>query len=270
MYKEKQAGLIKQFEGINASKIFVHSDSFKTLQLIKIRPNKNEILEGHVKLLESLVDTDGLILPAFNYQFPKEKVFDLYNTKSEVGHIPEFYRSKVSTWRNHDPMFSVCGTGDSPIKNKAEICPFDDESIFSHLVRDNGHIIFYGASIKSATIIHYAEFLSNVAYRYWKKFNGELIVDNEKNKLTLNSHFRPIRRHLDYNWSKIKSELEAEGILKHYNPTVMGVDAKMLMDFWCNKLSYDHLYLLDDVSRAWVEPMLEYLGRPFLAKDFED
>lgn len=269
MYKEKQKQLVKKFKMLNASKVLVHSDSFRTLQLIKVRPNRNKILESHIKLLTSLVDTDGLILPAFNYQFPKEKVFDLNITKSEVGHISEFYRSKVATWRTHDPMFSVCGTGKNPLQYSTEVYSFNKQSIFSHLVKENGYILFYGAPIESATIIHYAEFLSNVAYRYWKKFKGELIDNNARSKLILNSHFRPMGRKLDYDWIKIKHDLESQGIIKHFTPTVMAINAKQLVEYWSHKLSSDHLYFLNTESRAWVEPMLGQLSRPFLATDFE-
>jgi len=270
MSNAKQTELIKKLEAIDASKLLVHSDSAKTLSLIKAIPNKEAILGAHVKLLESLVRTGGLILPAFNYKFPQEHMFDLSNTKSEVGHISEYFRREVATWRSVDPMFSVCGTGVNPIKNNyGEVCSFGENSIFSNLVKNKGHVLFYGASINSATILHYAEFLSDVGYRYWKTINGEVVVNDKTEKIILNSHFRPRGHHLDYNWTKIKAELESEGILQNFNSVVMGADAKELVGFWCSKLAGDRLYFLDDPSRAWVAPLLEKLGRPFLVTDFE-
>ena len=270
MYNAKQTELIKKLEAIDANKLLVHSDSAKTLSLIKVIPNKRAILRAHIKLLESLVRTDGLILPAFNYNFPQDQVFDLSNTKSEVGHISEYYRSEVATWRSMDPMFSVCGKGVNPIKNNyGEVCSFGENSIFSNLVKNKGYVLFYGASIKSATILHHAEFLSDVGYRYWKKINGEVVVNDETEKIILNSHFRPHGHHLDYNWRKIRIELESEGILQNINSVVMGADAKEMVDFWCSKLAGDHLYFLDDLSKTWVAPLLERLGRPFLVTDFE-
>lgn len=270
MYREKQKALIKSLEKVDATKLFVHSDCLKTMPLIRISAKKNEILAQHIKLLQALVVEDGLICPTFNYTFPSSRMFDLDKTQSQVGHISEFYRTEISTWRTVDPMFSSCGTGANPFNsNHNKVCPFSDESVFSHLVGGNGHVLFYGASLNSATIIHYAEYISEVKYRYWKQFKGSLFVKNKKSELTLNSHFRPMGKSLDYDWGKIKEELLVEGILKIYNSSVMGLDAKQLIDFWSGKLADNHLYFLDNLSKSWVEPMLEKLGRSFLASDFE-
>ncbi|KHT52248.1 AAC(3) family N-acetyltransferase [Vibrio sinaloensis] len=270
MYAEKQKQLVRELESVAATKLFVHSDSFKTLQLIKISTKKRDILSQHIQLLQKLVDDDGLILPAFSYQFPRSRSYDLQATRSEVGHISEFFRTEVASWRTIDPMFSVCGTGSAPDCEQAEdVSSFDESSFFSTLVADNAHILFYGANIRSATILHHAEFLAKASYRYWKRFDGHLISEGDVSPLALSSHFRPMGKYLDYHWEKIEADLLNAGLLKQYGTNVSGINAKDLVDFWCHKMSKDHLYLLDDESREWVEPTLERLGRAFTKEDFE-
>lgn len=269
MYVDKQKQLIRELEAVAAKKLFVHSDSFKTLQLIKTSTKKQDILSQHIQLLNFLVEKDGLMLPAFSYQFPGSRLYDLEDTPSEVGHISEFFRTNVATWRTSDPMFSVCGTGEVVDCNRSHVSSFGEDSFFAQLVADNAHVLFYGANIQSATILHHAEFLSKISYRYWKDFNGQLVDNGCTLPMKLTSHFRPMGKHLDYHWERIEADLTEVGILKRYNPCVSGVDARVLVDFWCQKMAEDHLYFLDDMSRNWVEPMLDSLGREFSKEDFE-
>ena len=106
-------------------------------------------------------------------------------------------------------------------------------------------------------------------YRYWKKFHGKIIHNGKQSNITLNSHFRPMGMHLDYDWNNIMTDLCNEGILHKFNSNIMVIDANKLVHFWCEKLSDNHLYLLDEESRKWVEPKLELLGRSFISQDFE-
>ena len=237
VYKKRQLELQEFLSTKKFDTLFVHSDSFKTLKYVKVSTDKKTLLSRHIEVLESLVRPGGLILPTFNYQFPSCKVYDADKSISQVGHISEFYRTEKAQWRTNDPMFSVAGTRHRSIQNKLEINSFDNESIFSELVKCNAYILFYGASLSSATIIHHAEYLSNVKYRYWKKFHGKIIHNGKQSNITLNSHFRPMGMHLDYDWNKIITDLCNEGILHKLNSTIMAVDANKLVRFWCEKLS---------------------------------
>lgn len=266
---KKQALFLDSFGKINPPILFVHSNSMETLPLIKVSASKDAILNAHIELLHKIVNIDKLLVPTFNYQFPKDRVFDVEKTPSEVGQISEFYRDKYASWRNYDPMFSVSGAGRSLVKESEIQCPFDDDSIFSFLVDNDAYILFYGTKMNTATMIHHVEYKVGVQYRYWKSFEGILNNRNGSSKLVLYSHFRAMGRHLDYDWPRLESDLEQEGLIQHHFKTVFGCKAKSLVDFWMSKLSDDPFYLLDPESRTWVMPMLESLGRGFLQSDFE-
>lgn len=167
-------------------------------------------------------------------------------------------------------MFPVSGSGHSLSIETEMQCPFGDESIFANLVDNNGYVLFYGTGFSCATIIHYAEFKSGVGYRYWKDFEGIRVQRDITKKVTLKSHFRPMGMHLDYDWDRLLSDLFEAKIINQHFASVIGCYAKQLVDFWVEKLKSDPLYLLDNESRAWVEPMLDKLGRGFIKSDFEE
>lgn len=270
MFQKKQNNFIGSFENLEIGSLFVHSDAMKTMQLIKLQSSRDAILNEHILLLKKINSGQGLLFPTFNYQFPKTRKFDLRNTPSEVGHISEFYRKNFSSWRTKDPMFSVCGNGQS-LANENEVqCPFDNSSVFAHIIDNNGYLLFYGADFSSATIIHHIEFKMGVNYRYWKTFEGRLNDGITSKKVILSSHFRPMKMHLDYDFPRLLSDLYDEKLINNHFSNVIGCQAKLLSDFWMLKLKDDPLYLLNKESRDWVTPMLDKLGRGFIQSDFEE
>jgi aminoglycoside 3-N-acetyltransferase len=57
--------------------------------------------------------------------------------------------------------------------------------------------------------------------------------------------------------------------LSNFRFEIRLIKAADIVHFWVEKMQEDPLYLLDANTRAWVEPKLEELGRPFLLSDFE-
>lgn len=270
MFQKKQTQFLNSFDRLDLGPLFVHSNAMKTMPLIKVSPSREAILNGHIELLHKIVPSEDLLVPTFSYQFPKTRLFDLDNTPSEVGHISEFYRKNIGSWRSHDPMFSISGVGRSLATVTEVQCPFDNSSVFAHLVENNGYVLFYGAEFSSATIIHHVEFKAGVEYRYWKTFEGMRQYGDISKKVILSSHFRPMGKHLDYDWPRLILDLFEAKILNQHFSSVIGCHAKQLIDFWLSKLKDDPLYLLDNESRSWVEPMLNNLGRGFIQSDFEE
>lgn len=212
-------------------------------------------------------------MPAFNYDFLCTGCFSVRRDASQVGVLTEHFRTEHAWWRTPVPVFSVCGTGQAPTVNSGtRIDPFGPDSIFSRLVEENGSVVFYGAGIESCTFIHYAERAAGgPVYRYDKSFFGD-VTDLSSDRTELNYHVRPLGHHLDYDWSRLGQELVEHGLLRRSESrrfAVASIEAAALREFWCDRLAADPLHLLDDESRAWVEPKLQELGRRFLQSDFE-
>ncbi|WP_323071634.1 AAC(3) family N-acetyltransferase, partial [Aeromonas jandaei] len=217
------------------------------------------------------------LIPAFNYQFPKLKKLDLRTAPIEVGSLNQYlHECNWADYRSFDPMFSVLGRGNAPFQPAKKLDAFGRESIFSYLEKGDGAVVMYGAKISTMTFLHYIESkIGGVPYRYQKFFSGELIDDHGiLHCIEWTTHVRPWGYDLDYDWRLVENILRDKGVLQ---PLVNGypklgfyVDARACVDVLINELQKDPLIFLDDASRAWVEPKLNVLGRPFLLSDFEN
>lgn len=254
--------------------MFVHSDPFRTARLVRPSRNRLALLDAHIALLRNVAGDRGLWLPAFNYDFPRTRVFDVAADRAQVGPIPEQFRTTVAEWRTPVPLFSVSGSGAVPAVSWGENTdPFGEDSIFARLVESDGVVLYYGDTFCYNTIVHYAERRSGgPPYRYDKLFPGHVMMpDGASIPGSLCYHVRPLGSDLDYAWAGLLVLALEAGVCRRVdgNPEVLAASARALCEFWIGTLRSDPLALLDQKSRAWVEPALEKLGRRFVIGDFE-
>jgi aminoglycoside 3-N-acetyltransferase len=64
-------------------------------------------------LLEALGPEGTLLMPALSYEIvtPERSTFDVRRTPSNVGIIPEYFRTRPGTRRSVHPTHSACGVG---------------------------------------------------------------------------------------------------------------------------------------------------------------
>jgi aminoglycoside 3-N-acetyltransferase len=253
----------------------VHSDLFYGFKFEDKLP-REQLLEAHLYYIKKMIgEQRPLWMPAFNYDFPKTKQFDVLNSKSQVGVLPEFFRTTIAKWRSVVPMFSFCGDDNEPLSSKRSIIdPFDELSLFHHLTKNNGLIIYYGASFKASTIIHYCERISGeLYYRYDKLFTGEINDQyGLKQNVTLKYHVRPKSCMIEYDWELFQRELIENNTLLNYDDDwlhIKIIKALPLVEYWIAKMKNDRLSLLSKETQQWVVPKLDELGRPFQLSDFE-
>jgi aminoglycoside 3-N-acetyltransferase len=252
----------------------VHSDLFYGFKFENKLP-REQLLEAHLYYIKKIIGEHPLWMPAFNYDFPKIKQFDVLYSKSQVGVLPEFFRTKIAKWRSSVPIFSFCGDDDEPPSCiRSIIDPFDELSLFHHLTINNGLIIYYGADIKSSTIIHYCERISGeLYYRYDKLFAGELRDQNGlKHDVTLKYHVKPKNHIMEYDWELFQRELIENNLLLTFDDNwlhIKIIKALPLVKYWITKMKNDRLSLLNKKTQEWVIPKLNKLGRPFQLSDFE-
>lgn len=264
--------------GLGSGPVFVHSDPFKAARLIGGRPtrpiNKDSLLTEHITLLRDIGGERGLWMPAFNYDFPRTRVFDTKADPSQLGPIPERFRCTAAAWRTPTPIFSVAGLGAEPeIPWGDNTDPFGTESVFARLAEMDGVILYYGETFYFNTIIHYSERMSGgPAYRYDKTFPGRVVTaDGSSRRGSLVYHVRPTGTGLDYAWPALLNSALATGLCRRTPeyPEVLAASARGLSEFWTAEMKSDPLALLDEKSREWVAPALDELGRHFLIGDFE-
>lgn len=212
-------------------------------------------------------------MPAFNYDFPRTRSFDVKRDPSQLGPIPERFRTMIGNWRTPIPIFSAAGTGAPPeIEWKRSTDPFGEESLFARLVEADGVILYYGNTFHFNTIVHYAERFCGPPYRYDKIFPGEVIgTDGVRSNGKLVYHVRPLGTGLEYDWDGILNRALAAGacVRSEYHPQILASSASSLTDFLVSEMRDDYMALLDGPTAAWVAPMLQQLGRRFVIEDFE-
>lgn len=260
---------------LGAGPVFVHSDPFRAARLVKPVRDRSTLLDSHIALMKDVARDRGLWMPAFNYDFPGTRVFKVASDEAEVGPIPERFRLAHAEWRTPIPLFSVSGFGTAQMVSWGDNTdPFGEDSIFSRLVASDGVVLYYGETFAYNTILHYAERSSGgPSYRYDKLFHGSVVkFDGFSIPGSLCYHVRPLGRDLDYDWTGMLQSALDSAVCRRVegHPEVLASSARALCDFWIAAMRADPLALLDAKSRAWVEPMLQKLGRRFSIGDFEE
>ena len=156
--------------------LLVHSDIKRTLvnarrQGVKLSPE--DILES---FLLALGPKGTLLLPLFNFDFPKTKTFDVRYTPSQMGALTEVARVREDVVRTGHPIYSFAVLGDlkeqfSEINN---ISGYGKDSPFGVLHKLDGKIASLDLEDQnSMTFYHYVEESLSVGYRYFKDFKGQ-------------------------------------------------------------------------------------------------
>ncbi len=261
-------------ESMGTGPVFVHSDPFRAARMVKPVRDRTAFLDAHIDVICHAGCERSLWVPAFNYDFPRTGLFDVRASESQLGPIPERFRTAAAAWRTAIPIFSIAGIGYNPQPRWGIATnPFGPESIFAELVNQDGVVLYYGDTFHYNTLVHYSERVSGgPLYRYDKLFPGRVVMaDGSTAEGSLDYHVRPLNTGLDYDWPRLKTEAIDAGVLRHLDdyPEILAASAKGLNDLWVSNLASDPFSLLDEKTRAWAEPQLTKLGRRFLISDFE-
>jgi aminoglycoside 3-N-acetyltransferase len=176
--------------------------------------------------------------------------------------------------RTYTPIFSYVGFGkmlEPKIKDLYK--PFDSGSELHALLNSDADVLFYGASISAFTFIHYIEEQNHIEYRYTKKINGVLQVNEKFHTTSVELKVRPLGKTFNYDWRKIENDLKESKILRSIKNGENENSIFKLsesMTFITKQLKLDPYYLLDQQTKEWVNRLLNQMKRPFLMEDFEE
>jgi aminoglycoside N3'-acetyltransferase len=94
--------------------VFAHSDPFRVARLVKPVRDRAAYLDSHISLMKEATEGRSLWLPTFNYEFPKSRMFDVRESESQLGPLPERFRLTAAEWRTPIPIFSAAGSRSRP------------------------------------------------------------------------------------------------------------------------------------------------------------
>ena len=120
--------------------------------------------------LRALGKDGALLMPALSYAYVgvNSPVFDVLQTPSCVGALPEYFRKRPGTIRSVHPTHSVCGVGAKAEnlleKHHLDTTPCGENSPFRRLRDVKGQILFLGCGLRPNTSMHAVEELVEPPY----------------------------------------------------------------------------------------------------------
>ena len=118
-----------------------------------------------------------LVLPSYTMEFSKNKIFDVKLTKSDTGALSDCSILRPEMLRTSQPMqsYTVYGRLKNDLSNLKTQTSWGNKSIMSWLIENEAKIMVLGIDWHlSCSILHHAEEVLKVPYRYFKRFSGKL------------------------------------------------------------------------------------------------
>ena len=130
-------------------------------------------------IIDSFISATGkegtLLFPTYNFDFTKGILFDIKNTKSEIGVLTEVARLRTDSYRTGHPLFSfaVIGAQIAKFKDLENYTAFGNDSPFAMLLKSDGKIAALDVAGENCmTFYHHVEETEDAPNRYHKKFIG--------------------------------------------------------------------------------------------------
>jgi len=250
----------------------IHVDTFRSIDLAIKHLGKeatlSNLVSSHFETLCYFFGKENIIIPAFNYDFPKTGFFSCARTPIHVGQLPNHILEKALLNRTPTPIFSFL-TDISELRGITKK-PFSDGSVFDFIRKENGSIIFYGTDIKSCTYLHYVEdILGPPLYRYDKNFSGIVDYGDSCGEAEIQLHVRPAGLAIDYDWASLDRTLDRHNAKVKLSASTFAINAQTLFELWGEKFSVNQLQLLDFKSRKRIGKHLNPRNLRLRREDFE-
>ena len=207
-------------------------------------------------LLQVLGPEGTLLMPALSYEIvtPENPVFDVRRTPSNVGAVPEFFRTRPGTHRSLHPTHSVCGVG--PLaeallgEHILDDTPCGPHSPFRRLRDVGGQILMLGCGLEPNTSMHGIEELVEPPYLFGPALGYYLVLADGREQHKI---YRP---HNFLGWvqryDRVRALLGQDG-LKHgavLAARTYLLEAPALWDAVLAALGQDPLYFVDRASKV--------------------
>ncbi len=161
--------------------VLIHSRLSPSIRKLK-KEGFNPTIADFYESFSNAVGKEGtLIFPLFNFDFAKNKFFNINSTPSKMGALSEFARLKEGIIRTGHPMYSfgIIGAKSNLFQNINNTSGYGKDSPFAMLLKIDAKIGILGLPEQnSMTFYHFVEESRAVKYRYFKKFTGIYIDHN--------------------------------------------------------------------------------------------
>jgi aminoglycoside N3'-acetyltransferase len=188
---------------------------FKHMHKKKITSEKFSLIL--IELLEEYVGKNGgIIVPAFSFQYIKDRFFDKKKTKTILGPFSQCFLNKNFKNRTSHPTHSICCYGkiNKKITKYDNKFSFGENSPYSQFVNLKVKFLNIGVNLKnSITYIHHIEHLNGCAHRYYKNIYGQIKVNNKIIKKNYYCFVKFLFKDFETNAGPVVKTIKAKNIL---------------------------------------------------------
>ncbi len=240
---EAQHRLEDFIEQVDTDKVFVH---------VALSASKlfSPVPDGYAWLRELLCSRfQAVATNAFTPYVNETKTFDIKQDEPVYGAFAKKLFQE-HTFRNADPLYSVCGLGDTGLDEKS--FSFTHDGVFWQMI-DQG---YYGLNIDidniTSSLLHFIELNHQLPYieihRELFRINSvEVSIKAEYLYYRYQKKFSVNNKSIMFNWHKIRRDLLKASVLKaqRYNgASVSYFSYKDFYDFIAGRLEKDPFYLV--------------------------
>jgi len=224
----------------------------------------SDTLDAHYHALRELVGDDGtIVVPTATLNLCNTNTaFNLQTTPSyQMGSFSEYIRNQDESIRSCHPFWSLTALGkySDALTNNISSHAFSYNSVWSRMI-DKKDVLMLHVGLnpgKSLSIIHYAERLIGVPYRYTKEFKHPVV---ENNSVVYKDFYMDVMyKESGIIWDKKKSLMIKEsvktGLITEYKMPVGSIWSSNLtevLNYILNVMSNDFYYFLE--KKPYVRP----------------
>lgn len=195
--------------------------------------------------LREAVGPEGtLVMPTFNFAFSNGEPFDLEETPSRSGVLTEAFRQLPDAVRSWEPpvhTVTAVGPRAQEITERAALTSFGKDSVFQYLHDIGAKQLLIGCGYHEGAVhYHWLEELHEVPYRYWKKFEGDVLLHGVSQRRVFFMYVR--RPGVTLNADPVGQAFEATGLVRKATVglcTLRTFHLPDFCDFMSNRLTED-------------------------------
>ncbi len=178
--------------------------------------------------------------------------FSNKNSKSYMmGIFSEFIRKKRLSFRSNHPLWSFAGLGKNVKKvlKGTSYSAYGKNSVFERLLKRNTLFISMGKPHKSMGMLHYAEHIVGVPYRFNKEFRIKVQI---KNKIKKQYCILGVR----FNSNKLAKDDNKKIVMKFKKKKIFKIIKLNKGELYCadyNLLVNELINILNDNPKIWLK-----------------
>lgn len=187
LIEQKLNLLFKDLKIFKNDNLIIHSNISGLLQFGNLYDK--ELLNFFFNYLKKKLGKNStLIIPVYNYDFPKLKFVNLDLINSHLGIFGNFVLKENKLNRTPNAIFShlIFGNKKKIFFNSDHNKAFGKETVFELMHKYNFKILNFCCAPDTITFIHHIEEILEVDYRYVKKFEGKIKFRGKEKKLSYN------------------------------------------------------------------------------------